>query len=157
MEIVDINFNFELFEDQVEKRYKVCDQICEHLESLIYLSDELDNFDPASEFFMDIDDIIAEEVVGTVDALQEKSKDMVAAIDVYVALMQSRIHYLETTKTEDEILSNYKIRTERQSLRSKISKYKKLKDDFSKSIENLAKQVDDLGYGYEDDAERDVE
>lgn len=157
MEIVDITFNFELFEDCVEQKYKVCDQICDHLESLVYLSDELDNFDPASDFFIDVDDLIADEIVGTVDTLQEKSKEMVVAIDVYVELMKSRINYLQSTKTEDEILSNYKIRTERQSLRAKISKYNKLKEDFSKSIENLVKQVDDLGYGYDDEDEMNME
>lgn len=156
MEIVDINFNYELFEENIKEKRSKCDEVCDKLQNLFYLSDELDNFDSETNFYTQIEDAISEEMMETVENLVKASKELENAINMYIAVMKARINYVETTKTEDQILSDYKTRTERTGLRTSIVKYEKLKADYQKSVKGLLDEVEIIGPEDEEKSEPEL-
>ena len=144
MEIIDVDFDFQQFEKLIENRTVNCDKVCNHLESLMYLTDDLYDFDPNTKFYREVADIVAQEIGETNEVLKSEAKKVEDAMNTYIALIQTQISHIEKNKTEDEILSNYKVRTKRHELRTKIAKYTKLKDYFKKSVSDLIAQVDEV-------------
>lgn len=176
MEIIDVTYNFEMYEDLALKALgkfnEALDKVVE-LKEVWEQSKELKDITKTDPWFqnlyhqvVDSDDNgkayeyaynkakqdIMDLVVNALGDFKVATKKLENAINYIVAVMRSRVEYVESSRTQDELYGNYKIRTERNDLNRKIKKYERLKEEYLKT----ASKHDLSWFGLEVDSEPDL-
>ena len=151
MEIVDVTFNFELYEELVLKAMKKFNESLDRVVEIKEIWDEsaklseLNNTevgfkvfyktaigDDGGDFYKTAYKKAREDVkhriIELVGDFKVAAKKLDEVIDSLNLLMSARVKYIESTNTQDELYGNYKLRTERNDLNRKIKKYKRIKE-----------------------------
>ena len=149
--IVDITYNFELCEDLALKTMKdfnmSMDKVLE-IRDLWEESAKLQDLENTQSWFKKIyEEQIGDDgdvyklayerarndvkkiVIDSLADLKLKTKRMENVFSGLIALMMSRVQFIESSRTQDELYGNYKLRTERNDLNKKIKKYQEIKDN----------------------------
>lgn len=175
MEIVDITYNFEMYEEIVLNKMKEFNNAVDTVllvKEVWEGSSRFDNIENVGDWFKnfyqnkigdngDVYKIAYEKaredvkkvLVESLADLNLKKNKMKESFDLLIVLLNSRVAYLEEKYTQDEIYGNYKIRTEVQELKRKIKKYQDIKDSNLK----IASEYSLNSFGLEIEDEPDLE
>ena len=147
--IIDITFNFKMYEDLLkETNTGFCDGISEVYSQLALLDtlkpcknmnnmgDAFKSFydnligDDGEEFKKSFDRLyytIRFDLYNAIKVVNRFSKKLVKVSDLLINMYDARIKYIECDKNQNEIYSNYKLRSEWQDLKNNIKEVERLK------------------------------
>lgn len=147
--IVDITFNFQMYEDLLKEINKKFEEGINEVYSQLALQDTLkpckdmdymgDGFkryykesigDDGEEYKEAFDRLyytIRVDLYNAIKLVNKLNKNFIKASGFLITMYDARVKYIEHDKTQDEIYANYKIRTEWQDLKNKIKNVEQLK------------------------------